>query len=292
MNTLIDLHIHSTASDGIHKPAELVKMAYDAGLSAIAIADHDSVDSVTEALAAGEKYGISVIPAVELSVEYENYHDVHLLGYWIDHHDPAFRAMLARFRDRRESRGLRVIEKINDKLRGENRAPIDPDAVMALAEGALGRPHIARILMQNGHADSMQAAFNNYLVPCNLPKEYIPFDEAVKEIKRLGGVAVLAHPQSISRGREELLRILTDMTARGLDGVEALNTMGLEGEDQYLCRVAKTLELCISGGSDFHGGEEGLQMGRGRGNLAVPFNLLAPLESKRKMPYRQDNITA
>lgn len=283
MSALIDLHIHSTASDGIHKPAELVKMAFDAGLSAIAIADHDSVDSVAEAIAAAEQYGITVIPAVELSVQYEKYHDVHLLGYWIDHGDVDFRALLSRFRATRESRGLRVIEKINAKLCEEKRLPIDPYDVMALAEGALGRPHIARVLMQKGYADSMQDAFNNYLVPCNIPKEYIPFDDAIKEIKRLGGVAVLAHPQSISRVREELLRILTDMTSRGLDGVEALNTMGLEGEEQYLCRIAKSLDLSISGGSDFHGGEEGLKMGRGRGNLAVPFNLLAPLEEKRKM---------
>ena len=283
MNALIDLHIHSTASDGIHKPDELVKMAHDAGLSAIAIADHDSVDSVDEALVAAERYGITVIPAVELSVEYGKYHDVHLLGYWIDHQDIDFRAKLSRFRERRESRGLRVIEKINDKLRDEGRLPIAPGDVMALAEGALGRPHIARVLMKIGYADSMQDAFNNYLVPCNLPKEYMPFDDAVQEIKRIGGVAVLAHPQSISRGKEELLHILSDMASRGLDGVEALNTMGLEGEEQFLCRIAKSLELAVSGGSDFHGGEEGLKMGRGRGNLAVTFDLLAPLEQKRKL---------
>lgn len=282
MSDLIDLHIHSTASDGIHKPDELLNMASEAGLSVIAIADHDSVESVAEALALAEKYGIMVIPAVELSVAYEKYHDVHLLGYWIDHCDADFRAMLSRFRERRESRGLRVIEKINDKLRTEMRSPIDPADVMVLAEGALGRPHIARVLMKKGYADSMQDAFENYLVPCNLPKEYIPFDEAVKEIKRIGGVAVLAHPQSISRDREELLRILTDMRSRGLDGIEALNTMGVEGDEQYLCRIAKSLDLGISGGSDFHGGEEGLNMGRGRGKLKVPFALLAPLLQKKK----------
>lgn len=282
MSALIDLHIHSTASDGIHKPEELVRMASDAGLSAIAIADHDSVDSVAEAIAAAEKYGITVIPAVELSVAYGKYHDVHLLGYWIDHCDTEFRAMLSRFRDRRESRGLRVIEKINDKLREEKRLPIDPEDVMALAEGALGRPHIARVLLQKGYADSMQDAFNCYLVPCNLPKEYMQFDDAIKEIKRIGGIAVLAHPQSISRDKEELLHILTDMRSRGLDGVETLNTMGLDGEEQYLCRVAKSLDLGISGGSDFHGSEDGLKMGRGRGNLTVPFDLLAPLKQKIK----------
>lgn len=281
MHGKIDLHIHSTASDGIHRPDELVQMASTAGLSAIAIADHDSVASVEAALAAAETCGITVIPAVELSVSYEKYHDVHLLGYWIDHRDPDFKAMLAHFCTRRESRGLRVIDKINEKLQAENRVPIDPHEVMALAEGALGRPHIARVLMQKGYANTMQDAFNNYLVPCNLPKEYIPFDDAIKEIKRIGGVAVLAHPQSISRDRDELLRILTDMRVRGLDGVEALNTMGYEGDDQFLSKIAKSLDLAISGGSDFHGGDDDLKMGCGRGKLAVSAGLLAPLEDKR-----------
>lgn len=281
MNNLIDLHIHSTSSDGIHKPETLLKMAINSGLKVIAIADHDSTGSIDAAITAAHGSDVKVIPAVELSVAYEKYHDVHLLGYWINHQDPEFKRMLARFQERRESRGIRVIDRINEKLASENREPIGHEEVLALANGALGRPHIARVLMQHGYAESMQDAFNNYLVPCNLPKEYIPFDEALKEIKRIGGVAVLAHPQSISRDKEELYRIISDMAARGLDGIEAYNTMGFEGDDQFLCRLAASLGLAVTGGSDFHGGEEGLEMGRGRGNLAIPIDLIISLEAKR-----------
>jgi predicted metal-dependent phosphoesterase TrpH len=282
MNSLIDLHLHSTSSDGIHSAAELVAMAHESGLDVIAIADHDSVDAVDDALAAAAPLGITVVPAVELSVEYRHYHDVHLLGYWINHHDDRFRAMLQLFRERREQRGLRVIDRINDKLALEGRAPLDSSAVMALAEGALGRPHIARVLMQNGYADSMQDAFNSYLQPCNVPKEYLAFDDALREIKRIGGIAVLAHPQSISRNRAELTGLLGEMQAQGLDGIEVYNTMGMDGDDAFLLKLAGSLGLAVSGGSDFHGGDDGLVMGRGRGNLYLTIDLITGL--KRKLP--------
>lgn len=281
MNHSIDLHIHSTSSDGIFKPAELVKMAAESNLDVIAIADHDSVDGIDEAVSAANDLGITVIPAVELSVEYGKYHDVHLLGYWIDHTDPAFVKMLALFRDTRELRGVKVIEKINLKLGSEGRKPIEIGEVMALAEGALGRPHIARILIEKGYASTMQDAFTNYLQPCNVPKEYLPFDEAVKEIVRIGGVPVLAHPQSITRSRDELATIIRDMSQRGLGGIEAFNTMGFEGDEGFLRSLAESLGLAVTGGSDFHGTEEGLSMGKGRGNLSVGFESVESLNKKR-----------
>lgn len=280
MHSAIDLHLHSTSSDGIYSPTELVKLAAEAGLAVIAIADHDSVDGIDEAIAAAAQYNITVIPAVELSVEYGNYHDVHLLGYWIDHTDPAFVAMLARFRQKREGRGLQVIEKINLKLASEGRPPIANSAVMALAEGALGRPHIARILIEKGYAPSMQDAFTNYLTPCNVPKEYLPFEVAVKEIIRIGGVPVLAHPQSMSRSREELAQILRAMSQQGLGGIEAFNTMGFDGDEGFLRQLACSLDLAVTGGSDFHGTEEGLVMGKGRGNLQITGEILAALDKK------------
>ncbi len=281
MAQLVDLHIHSTSSDGVFKPAELIRMAADAKLSAIAIADHDSIDGIDEAISAAARFAIKVIPAVELSVEYEKYHDVHILGYWIDHSDQAFVDLLTHFREKRESRGLHVIERINSKLDSEGRQPIESSEVMALAEGSLGRPHIARILIAKGYAANMQDAFNNYLVPCNVPKEYLAFDEAVKEIRRIGGVPVLAHPQSMSRSREELLMIIRDMCLRGLGGIEAFNTMGFDGDEGFLRHLADSMGLVVTGGSDFHGTEEGLFMGKGRGNLQVTSEILAALEQKR-----------
>lgn len=281
MNKSIDLHLHSTSSDGIYKPAELVKIAADAAISVIAIADHDSVDAINEAMSAAAESGITVIPAVELSVEYEKYHDVHLLGYWINHTDPEFVAMLSLFRQTRESRGLKIIEKINMQLAAESKMPIEVSEVMALAEGALGRPHIARILIEKGYSATMQDAFTNYLQPCNVPKEYLPFDDAVREIIRIGGVPVLAHPQSITRNREELTAIIREMSRKGLGGLEAFNTMGFDGDAEFLRHLADSLGLAVTGGSDFHGSEEGLFMGKGRGNLHVTSELLAGLNKKR-----------
>lgn len=281
MNNPIDLHVHSTASDGIYKASELVKIAAAAAISVLALADHDSVDGIDEAIAAAAEYGITVIPAVELSVEYGHYHDVHILGYWINHTDPAFVAMLSRFRQTRETRGLKVIEKINVKLDSEGKKPIEISEVMALAEGALGRPHIARILIEKGYCTTMQDAFTQYLQPCNVPKEYLPFADAIREIIRIGGVPVLAHPQSISRNREELVQIIRDMSHKGLGGIEAFNTMGFDGDTEFLQHLAGSLGLAITGGSDFHGSEEGLIMGKGRGNLTITRELLAALDKKR-----------
>jgi predicted metal-dependent phosphoesterase TrpH len=281
MNNIIDLHLHTTSSDGIYNATELVRIAAESQITVIAIADHDSVDGIDEAISVAAEFGITVIPAVELSVEYAKHHDVHILGYWINHTDPAFVKMLSLFRQTRESRGVKVIAKINVKLESEGRAPIGVGEVMALAEGALGRPHIARILIEKGYCATMQDAFTNYLQPCNVPKEYLPFDDAVREIIRIGGVPVLAHPQSISRNREELTAIIRDMSQKGLGGIEAFNTMGFEGDTEFLRHLADSLGLAVTGGSDFHGSEEGLLMGRGRGNLLITSEILDTLYKKR-----------
>ena len=281
MNNIIDLHLHTTSSDGIYNASELVRIAAESQITVIAIADHDSVDGIDEAISVAAEFGITVIPAVELSVEYAKHHDVHILGYWINHTDPAFVKMLSLFRQTRESRGVKVIAKINVKLESEGRAPIGVGEVMALAEGALGRPHIARVLIEKGYCATMQDAFANYLQPCNVPKEYLPFDDAVREIIRIGGVPVLAHPQSISRNREELTAIIRDMSQKGLGGIEAFNTMGFEGDAEFLRHLADYLELAVTGGSDFHGSEEGLLMGKGRGTLHIPSDILETLDKKR-----------
>lgn len=286
MNRLIDLHTHTTASDGVFKPAELIHYAHKSGIAVIAIADHDSTAGIDEAIATALPLGITVIPAVELSVAYKDYHDVHLLGYWINHNDEVFSKKLELFRERRETRGLRIIERINDKLAGEGKSTIQSAEVLALADGALGRPHIARVLMNHGHAQSMQDAFANYLQPCNVPKEYFNFLDALEEIKRIGGIAVLAHPQSVTRNRTELEKIIKDMAVLGLDGIEAFNTMGLEDDESFLRSLASKLGLLVSGGSDFHGNEEGLTLGKGRGNLYLTTdllpNLIARTESRQK----------
>lgn len=277
MENLVDLHLHSNFSDGVKTPAELAKMACDLGLKAIAVADHDTVDGIDEALAAGAACNLEVLPAIEFSVAYGSYSDVHLLGYLLDHHDPVLLEMLAEFRQRRATRGDAIVERINEKLAVEGRAPISAAEAAALAGGAMGRPHIAQLLMSKGYVRDMQEAFNRYLVPCDVPKRYFPVEEALATIRRLGGVAVLAHPTSITQERGKLIGVIDSLCAMGLDGLEAYNNICVDQESNFLRSYAEKHGLVWTGGSDYHGIEEGISMGTGRGGMVVPYSCVEGL---------------
>ncbi|HJV65262.1 MAG TPA: PHP domain-containing protein [Geomonas sp.] len=278
MKKLVDLHLHSTFSDGVRSPAELVDMACGLGLKAIALADHDTVDGIDEAISAGAKCGLEVLPALEFSVAFQSYRDVHLLGYLLDYHDDGLRETLAEFRERRERRGEAIVERINEKLRFEGRDPISSAEAAALAGGALGRPHIAQVLMAKGYAQDMQDAFNHYLVPCDVPKRYFPMDEALATVRRLGGVAVLAHPVTITSDRDQLTGIIDTLCGMGLDGIEVYNNVCGEIESAFLKNLAEKKGLVWTGGSDYHGIEEGISMGSGRGSMAVPYSCVESLK--------------
>jgi len=276
----IDLHIHSNCSDGAFSPAELVQRASTEGLVAVAIADHDSVAGIAEGIAAGTVCGIEVIPAVELSVEFRSWQDVHLLGYGMAWSDAVFLEKLNGFRDRREHRNIEILQRVNGMLAEEGREPVELSEVLSFARDAIGRPHIARALLERGYASTVEDAFRRYLVPCNVPKKYWPMQDAIREIQRLGGIAVLAHPTTVSNDRQELREILTELAEMGLDGVEVFNNMAQQDEMEFLRRLAGELGLLVTGGSDFHGIEEGLQMGRGRGGIRFSDTLLAPIRKR------------
>jgi predicted metal-dependent phosphoesterase TrpH len=263
--TKVDLHVHSTCSDGLFPPEEVVRKAAAEGVTLLALADHDSITGVPAAIAAGAAVGVNVIAAVELSVEYLQHHDVHLLGYGIDATDARLSKLLASFQKRRDTRGERIVERINEKLKKEGRNEISVAAVRALAEGALGRPHIARVLMEAGYVKEMEEAFRRYLEPCNVPKEYFPVADAIAEIHRLGGVAVLAHPQSVSDDRTTIRRVAGELKTMGLDGIETHNTMGTANDAMVLERLAMDLGLLATGGSDFHGFDDDSPLGTIRG---------------------------
>lgn len=275
--TFIDLHVHSNYSDGALSPEQLVQRAENLGLSIIAIADHDSVAGVAEGRAAGSHKGINVIPAVELSVQYKTFQDVHLLGFGIDYTDTGFIEKLNEFRERREHRNIEILDRVNEKLRSEDLEQISLAEVLAHAREVIGRPHIARALLERGYVQNMEDAFRRYLIPCNVPKFYWPVQDALSMINRLGGIAVLAHPTSISSEREELQIIITELASMGLNGVEVYNNMAQPDEMEFLRRLAGNLDLLITGGSDFHGVEEGIEMGKGRGGIRFTDTLLAPV---------------
>jgi predicted metal-dependent phosphoesterase TrpH len=273
----IDLHIHSSFSDGAFSPAELVAIAVQQNIRVIAIADHDSVAGVEEATVAGCTESVTVLPAVEISVQFEEWQDVHLLGYGINCKDEKFLLNLEGFRCRRKDRNAEILERVNACLQVEGRSKLNPENVLAFARSSIGRPHIARALLELGYVNTVEDAFRRYLVPCNVPKSYWPMDEAIAEIHRIGGVAVLAHPTSLSKNLDTLGPVIAELHLLGLDGIEVYNNMGWPLEIEFLRRTAESSGLLMTAGSDFHGIEEGLEIGRGREGMRFDSALLAPL---------------
>jgi predicted metal-dependent phosphoesterase TrpH len=272
MYDLVDLHLHSVYSDGVLTPTELVAEAALIGLRAIALADHDNVDGIAEAIIAGQEYGIEIVTAVELSVLWQDLNDLHLLGYAFDHENAALQAALSEFRDFRAGRSERILENVNQRLADGGRRPLDFADVRQRAGGTIGRPHIGQALVAAGHVPDMEAAFNRYLVPCNEPKRYFPIEEAIRLIHDAGGCTVLAHPPFINVSDNRLMEILDEFAALGLNGLEAYNSgSSNDGVDRYIT-MARRKNLIVTGGSDFHQPVKGgVVMGIGRGNLKIPY---------------------
>ncbi len=277
---LVDLHIHSTCSDGYFQPEELVCMARDAGLAAISIADHDNVDGISAAQQAGAELGLEVLAGVELSTQWYEYYDMHLLGYGFDPQDPYLNRELNEFQEFRAGRNRQIIDRVNQKLAEEGRAPIDPDVVRKLAGGTIGRPHIAQALREIGYVVDNEEAFNRYLVPCNVPKRYFPVDEAIKLIQQSGGVAVLAHPPYVTRERRLLEKLVAELVGMGLDGIEVYNNGSNMEDTDWLIKLARQHQLIIAGGSDFHGDPgSNIEIGSGFRGMKIPYRCVEEIKA-------------
>lgn len=280
MNNLVDLHLHSTFSDGVLTPTELVIEAAALGLRAIALADHDNVDGIPEALAAGREFGVEIVSAVELSTLWQDLDDLHLLGYAFDHENPALQQALGEFRVFRAGRSERILANINLRLTAEDRQPLDFSDVRKRAGGTIGRPHIGQALVAAGYVRSMEDAFIRYLVPCNEPKRFFPIEEAITLIHDAGGCTVLAHPPFIKVSDKQLSELLDEFITLGLDGLEAYSSgAGNDGIDRYIT-MARRKNLIVTGGSDFHQPiKGGVVMGAGRGNLKIPYRCVEEIRS-------------
>lgn len=276
----IDLHIHTICSDGYLRPEEIVAAAAERNLGVIALADHDNIDGIAPAMAAAEPLGITVIPAVELSSQWGQHRDMHLLGYGFDYNAPELRAELESFQDFRRNRSAQIVEKVNRKLKDEQREPLDVEQIRDSADGTIGRPHIARALRAIGHAATNDEAFDRYLVPCDVDKRYFPADKAIDLIHRFGGIAVLAHPPYLCRNRGQLRALMRQLTKLGLDGVEAYNNgAGVDGIN-WMIKFAREHDLIVTGGSDFHGDPGAtLELGSGAHGNAVPFTCAEEVQS-------------
>jgi len=277
---LVDLHTHSTCSDGTLAPEALVEAAADLGLRAIALADHDNIDGIAAATAAGAVKGVEVLPGVELSVVWEKLNDLHLLGYGFDPGHPGLNASLAEFRAFRANRNRMILERVNARLVEERRVPLPFAEIAARAGGTLGRPHIGRALLAAGYVRTMEDAFQRYLVPCNVPKRFFPIAEAIDLLHAAGGCSVLAHPMYIDIDDRELPALLDTFIPMGLDGMECWCGGADNATVDRLLTLARRKGLIATGGSDFHQPGGSTTLGRGLGNLKIPYGCVEELRER------------
>ncbi len=265
---MIDLHIHSTASDGTCTPEELVKLAVNLGLKVIAIADHDSVDGIQPAIDEASKQGIEVIPAIELSSDLEG-RDIHILGYFIDYKHPWFEHHLKDLRKARYERALKMVKRLQE-------VGLDilvKDVLKHTADGtAVGRAHLAQAMREKGYVDSIQEAFDRYIGkdgPCYVEKSIYSPREVIKIIKQVNGIPILAHP-----GISKVDEFIPDFIDAGLQGLEAYHSRHGRAQTLKYKRLAKKLGLIVTGGSDFHGLSVGLLIG----SVNVPDSIVDDLK--------------
>ena len=266
----IDLHVHSSASDGTLSPSELVLEAKKQGLLAFALTDHDTIDGIAEARTAAKEAGIELIPGVELSTEYKE-KEIHMVGLFLDETNPRLLEHLTRFRDNRKNRNLKMYELLQQEgfdITKEALQEMFPDAVLT-------RAHVARFLLDKGYIKSISEAFEKYIgdgCRCNVPREKISPQEAIELIHHAGGKAILAHPILYHMSDQRLRELITDCVSCGLEGIEALYSTYQPGDERYIRRLADEYNLKLSGGSDFHGSNKPqIHLGSGMGDLAVPY---------------------
>ena len=260
----VDLHTHSTASDGLLEPIDLVEAAHAAGLAAIALTDHDTTAGIAAATVAGERLGLKVIPGVELSARYGN-DEAHILGFFIDPASHALQGELSAYRVVRLAR----MEQMVAKLAAIGK-PVDLARVREIAgPGAVGRPHLATAMIEAGHVDNMRGAFDRFLGygrPAYVPKPDLAPAEAIAVIRAAGGVPVLAHPFSTG----DPARLLPQLRAAGLLGMEVWYGEYTPEQRGELHALAIGLGLIATGGSDFHGPK--FKPGRELGATLVPYS--------------------
>lgn len=269
----IDLHIHSDKSDGTLTPKEVVRLAKEKNLKAIAITDHDTVAGVAAAMAEGKKQGIEVIPGIEISAEF-NGGDLHILGLNVDYMDEGFNEIVEMCQKSRIERNDRIIEK----MQGDGIDISMEKLIERFGAVSITRAHFARYLVENGYVSHKDAAFSMYLNRGKryyVPREKVTAKMAIEIIKNAHGHPVLAHPLLYKMGKERLMSMFDYLKSIGLEGIEAIYSLNTPSDDVWLKRCADNYGFFITGGSDFHGDNKpDIDMGTGRGNLRIPAELL------------------
>lgn len=276
----IDLHIHTTASDGRATPAEVVHRASDLGMKAIAITDHDSVEGIEEALAEARKSPkLLVIPGVELGADVPR-GEMHLLGYYVDHYSAEFCHKLEMLRNSRATRGQKMVSKLT-----KCGVHLNWDHVISIATGAsIGRPHIAQAMLERGYISSLQEAFDKYIGdngPCYVVRDKFSPVESVELIAKTGGLPVLAHPAETKK----LESVINELKPLGLVGMEVYYKGYRRDTQKRLQKIANKHGLVCCGGSDYHGFED---TDNDIGNCDIPQDTIDRLITLQKDRHRKN----
>lgn len=279
----IDLHTHSTYSDGTFSVKELIDRAHEKGLAAIALTDHDTVDGIDEAIEyAAEKYpDLEVIPGIEFSTENEG-KEVHVVGLYIDYHDKEFIDGLSAFIDSRTGRNIKMCKKLSE----EAGIPISYEVLTEEYPGTvITRAHFAKFMVENGYVNSRNEVFDRYIgdhAPYYVEREKISPEDAINSILKAKGVPILAHPILYRLSDERLEALVSKLKDAGLVGIEAIYSTYELRDERQIKELAKKYDLLVSGGSDFHGANKpDIDLGTGCGKLFVPEDLLIPIKAAR-----------
>lgn len=286
VGTVIDLHTHSTVSDGSEAPERVVELAHEAGCSAVALTDHDSLAGLDRARVRADRLGLRLVPGCEVSCVPVANGGVHVLVYFVD--DPAspLGVELDRLRDDRRARNLALVDRL-----GELGVPVTFPEVAAHAgsDEGVGRPHFAQALVDRGAVGSVEEAFDRYLAngaPAYVPKGRLSVADVCGLARASGGVAVLAHPTTVGLEGDALAGAVRDMAGAGLGGLEAVYGRYSPRQRTDLGNLARRFGLVVTGGSDFHGATKpDLAVGTGTGDLRVADRVLDQLEAARPVSW-------
>ena len=274
----VDLHTHSTASDGTYSPSELIDYAYQKGLSAIALTDHDTVAGLSEAIVRGEQYPeLEVIPGIEYATV-RNGKDIHIVGLYIDFQNEKYLKSLQAFIDSRTERNRKMCQKLTDAG-----MPVTYEELVEANPGAvITRAHFGRLLLSKGYTTSIKEAFDRYIgdyCPYFVPREKITPEMAIDQILSAGGIPILAHPVLYGLGKDAMDELVHDMKDAGIVGIEALYGTYTAQDERDMKALAIKYDLLISGGSDFHGkNKPHIELGSGTGRMVVPYEVLEKIK--------------
>ena len=285
---MIDLHVHTSASDGQYDVHEIIEIAYQNGIDTLAIVDHDTVKVVDEAIKLGKENNITVIPGIEVSATYE--HTMHILGYFVDIHNQNFLETLQLLENSRNNRNDRYINQFHNMG-----IDISIDDVRKYATGSIiGKPHFAKALLEKGYINDYLEAFTKYFSLeefKSIRRDGLSPEDVIKLIRNAGGIPVLAHPKSLKLEGEDLEKKILELKGYGLMGIECFYSYNSNEQMKNSIEIAKRNKLLITGGTDFHGEmmDSTLKMGTGiNNNVSVPRSVVNNLMKAKDKIERSD----